>query len=228
MNNSIAILIPAYNEVLTIRSVVKQCLQYTNQILVIDDGSSDKTVEVIQDLPIQVVRHEKNAGKGQALLTGFAFWLDHAVSGVITIDADGQHDPSDFSKFFERIVQLPNSIVIGARTKNTENAPKYRLFANKTADFFISLAARRSLNDTQSGFRYYPISFLTNYVKQKQQPHRFAFEVGILVSAVRSGLPVQYVDIQSCYPDAARKSHYHPVKDTWRIIKTVVRMIFKK
>lgn len=228
MNDSIAILIPAFNEERAIRGVVMHCLQFTKNVLVVDDGSSDKTVEVIADLPIEIIKQPANAGKGQALLTGFAYWAGQPVSGVITLDADGQHNPDDLPRFFEKIEKHSTTFIIGSRTVGVEAAPKVRLFANRVADFFVSWAAHKWLKDTQSGFRYYPLHFISTFLQQKNSPDRFAFEVAVLVAAVRAGYDVDYIDIKSCYPEDARASHYQPCKDTWLIIKTVAKLIFKK
>ncbi|MCX7120196.1 MAG: glycosyltransferase family 2 protein [Gammaproteobacteria bacterium] len=227
MDDKILVLIPAFNEEKTIAFIVDRCLQYSSQVMVVDDGSTDKTVAALKNSAATVLLNSKNGGKGLALLKGFRSALDKNYQGVITLDADGQHDPDDLPKFLEKITQAPEKLIIGARRIHTERAPTMRLIANKIADFFISCAARKRLIDTQSGYRYYPMPFLKQYVAQMNVANRFAFEAEILVAAARSGFAIQYVDIQSCYPINARTSHYHPRKDTWEIIKTVSKLIFK-
>lgn len=228
MKDAIGILIPAYNESATIRSLIEGCLRYTDQILVVDDGSTDDTAAIVESLPVTLIKHQQNAGKGGALRTGFHYWLEKSVIGVITLDADAQHDPNDLPRFFESIEKAPNDLLIGARSIDTQNAPKGRLVANKIADFFISWAAGKRVQDTQSGFRYYPAAFLQQFLLQKKLPRRFAFEVSALIVALQKGCNVHYLSIRSCYPDTARKSHYLPAKDTWLIISFVARIILKK
>lgn len=225
--DGIAILIPAYNEAKTICSVVDRCSLYSKNIIVIDDGSTDNTVAQIKNTAASIFSNLKNIGKGATLLKGFQIAIEKNYCGVISLDADGQHDPDDLPRFFDIIQKNPDAFIIGARKIAANCAPKLRLWANKMADFFISCAARKPLCDTQSGYRYYPISFLKKVVTATHLANHFAFETEILVAAVRSGLPVDYVAIRSCYPAGARMSHYHPRKDTWAITKTVTRLLFK-
>ena len=227
MEDTTAILIPAYNEATTIHDIVDRCLHYASNVMVIDDGSIDGTAEKLKQLSALVFSNTINLGKGATLLKGFQTAIEKNYRGVIALDADGQHNPDDLPHFLNIIEKFPDGLIIGARRTATHRAPKVRLWANKAADFFISCAARKRLYDTQSGYRYYPVSFLKHYVTGTQAPNRFAFEADILVAAVRAGLSVRYVDIASCYPEGARASHYHPSKDTWEITKAVSKLILK-
>ncbi|OGT43500.1 MAG: hypothetical protein A3F13_00155 [Gammaproteobacteria bacterium RIFCSPHIGHO2_12_FULL_40_19] len=227
MQNAV-ILIPAYNEVTTIQAIVDRCLSYSPDVMVIDDGSTDGTLEKLKNMPTVVFSNPVNLGKGATLLKGFQTAIEKNMRGVITLDADGQHNPDDLPQFLSLSAKFPEGFIIGARRTVTNRPPKVRWWANQVADFFISCAARKRLCDTQSGYRYYPVSFLKRYLSGTKTPNRFAFEAEILVAAVLSGLSVHYVDIASCYPAGARASHYHPGKDTWEITKTVAKLIFKK
>lgn len=220
MQNTIAILIPAYNEEKTIEHIVQSCLRYSHNVIVIDDGSTDDTIQKITALPMTLLTNQTNLGKGAALKKGFQHVVAKKFLGVITIDADGQHDPNDLPKFFEIASQFSKSIIIGARKLKTEAAPRQRWIANKIADFFISIAAKKKLQDTQSGFRYYPADFLKMF-SLHAQANRFAFETDILISAVRAGLLVYYVDIFSCYPKCARASYYRTLQDSFEIFKVI-------
>lgn len=224
MQSNIAILIPAYNEEKTIEPIVQQCLHYASHVVVIDDGSKDATIQKIATLPTTLLKNEMNLGKGATLKKGFEYSMARTFFGVITIDADGQHDPNDLPKFFALVNQFPQSIIIGSRKLKAETAPHRRLIANKMADFFISVAAKQKIQDTQSGFRYYPIDFLKTDVLNIPA-NRFAFETDILISAVRAGLPVHYVDIASCYPPRARASHYRVLRDSFEISKIVFKRL---
>lgn len=228
MDEQIAVLIPAFNEETTIATLVDRCFQYSSAVIVIDDASTDNTLLQLKNTNATVLINTENAGKGAALLKGFQQAADKNYVGVITIDADGQHNPDDLVQFFSIIQKTPDALIIGARRKQTSAAPKLRFFANKVADFFISCAARKLLYDTQSGYRYYPMQFIKQFLKRSALPNRFAFEAEMLVSAIRSGLSVDYVSIHSCYPENARASHYHPSKDSWQIAKVVAKLIFTK
>jgi glycosyltransferase involved in cell wall biosynthesis len=233
--DDIAVLIPAYNEQTTITRIVDRCLHYIPHVFVVNDGSTDNTLSFIKKTAAVVFSNEVNQGKGAALLTGFQAVISESLAsagenyvGVITLDADGQHNPDDLARFFELIQKNPDTFIIGARRKQTYNAPKKRLFANKIADFFISCVARKKLCDTQSGYRYYPASFLKKYFLQSSRSTRFAFETEILIAAAKMGLSIAYVDIESCYPDQARASHYRPGRDSWEITKSVFRALLHK
>ena len=226
MDDSIAILIPAYNESRTIQAITNRCLSYVPHVIVLDDGSVDDTIEKVTVTSAMVFSNEANMGKGATLLKGFQLAIDKNYRGVITLDADGQHDPDDLPHFLALIQRYSHDMIIGARHKNTHSAPKLRLFANKLADFFISCAARKKLRDTQSGYRYYPVSFLKKYMAHSHVTKRFGFEADILIAAMQTQLSVHYVDIASCYPDGARASHYRASKDTWEIAKVVARRMF--
>lgn len=225
--DDIALLIPAYNEAKTIQQLVNRCSQYSQQIIIVDDGSTDHTSTILKNSSAMIISHEHNQGKGAALLTGFQKAIEKNYRGVIVLDADGQHDPDDLPRFFDIIHHCADTFIIGARWIAKKRAPKIRLLANKLSDFFISCAARKRLHDTQSGYRYYPASFLKKYIQTSAGLNRFAFEADILVAAVRERLPVCYVPIVSCYPDDARASHYHPSKDTWAIAKAITKRMVK-
>lgn len=218
---NVAILIPAYNEQATITTVIDGCLHYTSHIYVIDDGSTDETLSVLKKTTATVYADPINQGKGSALTKGFSHLIEKSYAGVITLDADGQHNPDDLPHFFDQIQKNPDQLIIGARRFNAQQAPRTRLLANKVADFFISCAAKKSLYDTQSGFRYYPISFLKHYFLHAPQAARFALETEILIQAVKMGVAIAYVNIASYYPENGRGSYYRPWRDSWEIATSV-------
>ena len=225
--DDVAVLIPAYNEQTTIAAIVDRCLHRTPHVFVVNDGSIDDTLSIVKKSSAFVLSNEFNQGKGAALLKGFQAAIEKNYLGVITLDADGQHNPDDLTRFFELTQKNPDAFIIGARRKKTNNAPRVRLFANKIADFFISCVAKKRLCDTQSGYRYYPISFLKKYFLQSYQSTRFAFETEILIAAAKMGLSIAYVDIESCYPDHARMSHYRAGKDSWEIAKSLFQAVWR-
>ncbi len=217
----IAVLIPAYNEARTLRGVIEQTLKHAKHIIVVDDGSTDETVASISNLPITILKNETNQGKDVSLLHGFNHALSMNISGVITLDADGQHDPADIPKFIDAINQYPEHIIIGARLINRENAPNYRRRANETGDFFISWAAGKKIIDTQSGYRFYPKTLLANVSNTYKKNSHFILESRILIDAVRRGFNPIAIPIVSHYPEDRRKSYFRPVADTMNIVKMV-------
>ncbi len=229
MNNpSFAVLIPAFNEANTIRSVVEGCLEFTHQVIVVDDGSTDDTFKKIKDLPIMILRNALNRGKDASLLRGFAYAKNLDIRAVITLDADTQHSPNDIFYFIHAMQEHPNRIIIGARTIDTENAPRLRLFANRAADFFISWAAGCRIIDTQSGFRLYPKKIIPKIISESFRHGQFVFESKILIDAARKGFTPVSLPIASCYPEGARDSYFRPVVDTSKIIALVTWKILSR
>jgi len=236
-----ALLIPAFNEEQTIRSLVKECFHYCQHIVVVDDGSTDHTVNCLEGLPVKIIRNNKNYGKGTSLTNGLRYLKNKNFEAVITLDADNQHDPKEIPKFLAAYHRYRNHIIIGARQINAEQAPLIRLFANKLADFFISWTAGKKIRDTQSGYRLYPHAFIQKAVFLQEQnkpqnrifyrPHyhqHFVFESQILIDAVQSGYPPICVPILSCYPEGRRNSYYRPLKDTGQIAFMLIRKLFFK
>lgn len=221
--SAIAIVVPAYNEEKTISDIIEKILTYFPKItvIVIDDGSTDKTAEAIKHFPITLLTNSKNLGKDASLLRGFNHALTLNKTAVITIDADNQHDPKNIFDFLYARQQFPETIIIGARLIEQQHAPKMRLLANRIADFFISWAAGIKIIDSQSGFRLYPTTLLKSYCLDYQQADKFVLESQILIDGVRKGYAVVVTEIPSYYPDNRRVSHFHPLSDTLSIMKMV-------
>src|SRR5690606_26714611 len=145
-----AVVIPALNEVLRIRDVVTQTLAHCPWVIVVDDGSTDGTAERLRDLPVTVLRHGLRRGKGAALRTGFAEALARGATGVLTIDGDAQHDPSDLPRLLAAAARHPNHIIIGARLRHRAAAPRLRRMANAFGDWGVSWGAGYRIADSQS------------------------------------------------------------------------------
>ncbi len=225
--SDIAIIIPAFNEASSIRSVVEPIFTFTDNVIVIDDGSTDQTVNQLTGLPITVLKNPVNRGKGASLWQGFQYAQRLNIRAAICMDADTQHDPHDIPKFIQAMNEFPSHIIIGARIHNTENAPKSRYRANRVADFFISWAAGRRILDTQSGYRLYPIDFLRECLKQPRFRH-FTFESDLIITGSRHGYPPVSIPIQSHYPPNSRPSYYRPILDTVKIAGMVTWKILSR
>jgi len=220
-NADIAVVIPAYNEERTIREVVERCLLQVEKVIVVDDGSSDGTVQALAGLPITLLRHAVNQGKACSLWDGMQEARRQAVSAIVTLDGDGQHRPEDIPRLLQHYRQTPNTIVIGARLHEWENIPRYRYNAIRFANFWIGLCAGYAISDSQSGFRIYPANLLDRVAVAHNRASGFVFESEILIEAGRAGIVSTPIAIPAIYSEQARGSHYRPVSDTWRIVRMV-------
>ena len=216
MTHDIAILIPAYNEEKTILQVVTPLLAYSPHIIVVDDGSTDNTVQILSGLGVTILKHTLNQGKGASLQTGFAHVSGQSLRGVITLDGDGQHNPADIENFILAIQRYPENLIIGARKDRESKSPKYRYYANKIADFLISRVIKKTILDSQSGFRFYPQAFIN---KDIQSPYKqFGYESMLLILAKKNQVDITHVDIQTLYPKDNRKSYFAPGYDSFVIL----------
>ncbi len=211
----ILVLIPAYNHPETIRHVVAGTMDIHPDIMVLDDGSDKPLAGILSDLNVTVVRHGKNMGKGAAIVTGAEKAQCMGYTHIITIDADGQHDPDDLPKFISAIENNPNAIIIGKRDFEKADVPGASVFGRKFSNFWLRVQTGRSIGDTQSGFRAYPLGVLNEL---KLHEKHYSFEVEVLVKAIWSGIDVLEVDVNVYYPAGDKRiSHFLMFKDNWRL-----------
>lgn len=223
----VAVLIPALNEALAIRGVVESVLAICPHVILVDDGSTDGTVERIADLPLTVIRHDAPQGKGEALRAGFRQALALGFDAVVTMDGDGQHVAADIPRLLAAAREYPEHIVIGARMLNREQQPGYRRWANDFADWGIGWACGQRLIDSQSGQRYYPHAALA--MAETIGRHGFVFETEILIEANwRAGVRMVAVPIQARYHGHFRPSHFRNVPDFLRITRRVIWKIVRR
>ncbi|MBW9258254.1 MAG: glycosyltransferase family 2 protein [Candidatus Thiodiazotropha sp. (ex. Lucinisca nassula)] len=224
----IAVVIPVYNESATIRDVATAVLQQTENVIIVDDGSSDDSQSQLEGLNVHLLRHEQNQGKATALQSGF----DHAIKlnaqMIITLDGDGQHNPAEIPRLISAAQANPNSIIIAARLKQRHNAPKLRLFANRFADFWVSWAAGYPVTDSQSGFRLYPFELVRDVRLNTSKEKGFVFESEIVIEAARHSFYSVSVPVESIYHVGRRQSHYKPWTDTWRIVRMIAWRLIKR
>jgi glycosyltransferase involved in cell wall biosynthesis len=219
--NDVVVLIPAYNEAATIRDLAERALKIVPNVVVVDDGSQDATVSQLKDLPITLLRNERNLGKAASLWKGFEHALVHGAQFIVTLDGDGQHSPDDIGPLLNTAQQFPDSIIIGARLHDKKNFPARRYYANQFARFWISWAAGYPIADTQSGFRVYPATLLKRLTRRDVSWNGFVFESEILIAAGKLGVESVAVAIPGIYPKQARASHFRPVRDIARIVLMV-------
>lgn len=224
--NKLAIVIPAYNEETTIHQVVKQALNECKNVIVVDDGSTDKTIDQLENLPITVIKHEINKGKAASLWDGFMAALKINVESIITLDGDGQHAPSDIPLLMDRAAEFPKDIIIGARLADKSAIPAKRYYANKFANFWLAWAAGYPIKDSQSGFRVYPKVLFDNL--KISIKHSFVFESEILIKAAQKGIYSHPVKIPAVYKKNARPSHFRGVQDISLITQMVAKSLFSR
>jgi glycosyltransferase involved in cell wall biosynthesis len=216
-NHSIAVVIPVYNHGSHVRTVIEKSLLLGFPVIVVDDGSTDDTFSILQSMPaITLLRHDTNRGKGQALLTGMSA-ASQIADYVLTLDADGQHDPADAQSL---VAALGNAdarpIVVGRRENMLRDSsiPWTSRFGRSFSNFWVRASGGPKLSDTQSGFRLYPIP---ETLRLKTPSKRFQFEVDVLVRAHWKGIPIIEAPITVDYrPAGQRISHFRPVVDFFR------------
>jgi glycosyltransferase involved in cell wall biosynthesis len=220
----VVVVIPALNEERAIRAIVESVLAICPHVIVIDDGSTDRTVDCIADLPHTLIRHATPLGKGQGLRDGFRKARELGFDAVIAMDGDGQHLASDIPRLLAAARAHPEHIVIGARVRHRENQPNARRRANAVADWGISRACALPIADTQRGQRYYPLGALE---LADLAADDFVFEAALLIAATREkNLGVVSVPIDSRYQGEFRLSHFRPVRDVTRItLYTIGRIL---
>lgn len=211
------VIVPTYNNDGTLKTVINQLLEYTDDLLVINDGSTDSTPTILESYRdrITIITHEQNQGKGKALRNGFASALEKGYHYAITIDSDGQHFASDLPAFLDAIEQAPNSLIIGARNMTQENVPGKSSFGNKFSNFWFWVETGIKLIDTQSGYRLYPIWQMKGL---RFATSKFEFEIEAIVKAAWRGIKVFNIPIKVHYePGKKRISHFRPFQDFTRI-----------
>ena len=224
----IAILIPSYNEGTRISAVIRDCFGYNLDIIIINDGSTDNTAQALKEFEIQkdnkviVITHSVNKGKGEALKTGFACAVNNSYSGVITIDADGQHDTKEINDFLDELYKNDPDIIVGSRFGNTKGMPFIRRSVNYLTSWIISSIAGKKIEDVQSGYRFIKTDVLKNI---KLETKNFDTESEILLKAGWFNYKITNIPIRTIYFLDDFKSHVNPVKDTIKFFKLAFRSI---
>jgi len=222
-----AIIIPAYNHSETLTGVVKKAVKTGLPVIVVDDGTTDTDLGHIADLDgVSLFRHSSNQGKGAAIMTGFREAVKTA-DWAVTIDADGQHDPTDLPDMIRAIPDGSRPIVVGLRQgMGRQVAPWTSRFGRKFSNFWVWVSGGQWIQDSQSGFRIYPLPEVLNLGVRAR---RFQFEVEVLVKAGWRNLPVLEVPVRVAYRPAGRRiSHFRPFVDFMRNSSVFTRLIFQR
>ncbi len=213
-------LIPAYECEASVGQVVAGVRAHGLDAVVVDDGSSDRTAEAARAAGATVLAHERNRGKGHALVTGFRFALEQPrVEGVLTLDADGQHAAADIPALLAELGRC--GLAIGQRRLRLDPMPLASFIGNCVSTFWVSLFSGTHVPDAQCGFRLYSRELLT---RVPLEGGRFETETELLLRAVRLGLEVRWVPVETIYQaDGRRRTHFRNLHDSLRVIRVVVR-----
>lgn len=211
----ILVAIPVYNHGKTLPAVVERVLALHPEVLVVDDGSTDGGTAGLVAPGVRLVRHERNRGKGKAILTAARLAQRLGMTHLVTIDADGQHDPADLPRFFAAIREDPWAIVVGKRDFTQAGIPGASRFGRQFSNFWLRVQTGVSLGDTQSGFRAYPVAVLEALHLYERG---FAFEIEVLVKAAWAGITLREIDVAVHYPPPGeRVSHFGYFRDNLRL-----------
>jgi len=222
------VLIPTYNNITTLKTVLERVLTHTSHVIVVNDGSTDGTFEILESYGerIKWVNYTKNRGKGYALRLGFKKALQLGYRYALTLDSDGQHFPEDMSKFLHLLEQSVDPVLIlGNRNMESEGIPAKSSFGNRFSNFWFWVETGLKQPDTQTGFRLYPIHA---YQHSRFFTRKFEFEIEVLVRSAWSDISIRTVPIGVKYfAGEERVSHFRPFKDFSRIsvLNTVLVLI---
>jgi len=202
--SAVLVVIPAYNEADSIGAVVTTARRYL-PVLVVDDGSTDATATVAAAAGARVLRQQPNQGKGAALRAGFRHALAAGYEAIITLDADGQHDPDEIPRFLDCYATTRADLIIGARAFN--RMPPVRRLANTLGRLSFSWAVGRPIPDNQSGYRLLARRLLERALTGRETG--FEFEVEVIVLCLEAGYRLEWVPIRTLY--AGETSHIRPL-----------------
>jgi len=215
----IAAVIPAYQEEKHVGEVAQRTRAQLENVLVVDDGSTDTTAERARSSGVDVVIHPQNRGKGESIKTGLRYWLERGSEYVVLLDADGQHLPEEISRFVDSAASESNAkIFIGSRMNDTSTMPLVRRVVNRYMSGEISRVCGQQIPDTQCGFRMLHRDIIPEVLSGAS---RFEYETEMLIIASRKGHRVASVPITTVYSDEV--SSINPVRDTMRFFKLMRR-----
>ena len=208
-NDSLKILaiIPAYNEADRIGKVVHGAITHL-PVLVIDDGSSDATAQISEKGGATVLRQMTNQGKGVALRSGFRYAIKEGYQAVLTLDADGQHDPEEIPAFLKTYQVNQADLIVGER--DFSQIPPVRRLANNLSRWSFSWAVGQPISDNQSGYRLIKHRMMEAMLRSSESG--FEFEVEMIVVCIQRGYVLEWVPIRTIYREEG--SHIHPLRHT--------------
>lgn len=217
----VCILMPAFCEAALIGPVVVECREYVPDVVVIDDGSTDDTAAVAAAAGATVLSQVQNGGKGAALQHGFQYAEENGYDIAITMDADGQHAPSDIPAFLQAYARTGTRVLIGNRMGDNHTMPWLRRQTNRVMSSWLSRLMGRYVPDTQCGYRLYHRSAFSLFATLSRESRRYAAESEILLRLALGGISMAPVTIQTIY--GAEQSKVNPCTDTLRFFRMLLR-----
>jgi len=220
--------IPAYNEERTIAKLVLQAKKYSDKVVVCDDGSTDSTSEIAAELGADVIRHEKNLGYGAAIRSLFRRARELGADVTVTLDGDGQHEPSEIPLLAEPILRGQADVVIGSRflgPPQNGGMPRYRRIGIDVITKLASVASSLRLSDAQSGFRAYGIKALNELVLSEEG---MSLSVEVLLETKRHNLEVVEVPSVCNYEDLGRTSTQNPLRHGFGVLASLLRLVVEE
>jgi len=213
---NVCVIVPTYNNAGTLKDLLDDLLKYTNDIIIINDGSTDDTEDILKTYSdLEIISYEKNKGKGYALRIGFSRAKEKGFHYAATIDSDGQHIVSDILTFIEKLEKEPDTLIIGNRNMDKDGIPRKSSFGRKFSNFWFWVETGIKHPDTQSGFRLYPLGYID---PDKFFTNKFEFEIEVIVRSAWKGVNVTSVPIDVVYQNGVdRVSHFRPFVDFARI-----------
>jgi len=223
MSSDICVVIPALNASKTIGAVIGGALKYIPKVMVADDGSTDDTAAVASSAGAEVISIRSNKGKGNALKTLFHHAAACGYTAVISMDADGQHDPEEIPQFLAEYSRNPGCIIVGSRMQEKEKIPRARYNSMHIARFYVSLVANQFIEDTQCGYRLYPLEIVSGL---KLVTGKYVTETELLMKAGDMGKQIRFIKIRTIYGEAG--SHFRPITDVTLITSYVISYVHIK
>ena len=211
--NSIISVIPAYNEAAEVGTVVRGVRTHQLPVIVVDDGSTDRTAAAARAAGAVVLHNSRNSGKGAALQVGFRWALEEGCEAILTIDADSQHDPAEIPSFLEAYANGEDDLIIGAR--NFDDMPWTRYTMNVLGRWTFSWVMGRPMLDNQSGYRL--LSRRLALACLQSDESGYEFEVDMIVRCIEQGYSLRWVPISTIYND--HPSHINHVKHVYQYLR---------
>lgn len=215
-SGELCVIIPTYNNAGTLQKVIIDVLKYTSHVIIVNDGSTDETTNILEQFPsINKISYSKNIGKGWALRKGFEAAIESGYKYAITIDSDGQHFAADLPAFAKKLEIDGPAIIMGARNMNQDSVPGKSSFGHKFSNFWFKVETGIKCPDTQTGYRLYPLLLMK---KMKFFTRKFEFEIEVLVRSAWKGIRIDWIPVQVYYAAGdERVTHFRPFKDFFRI-----------
>lgn len=219
-SHNLSILIPVYNNPLTIAKVVNEVLEYDIPVIIVDDGSDVRVDLLVKNPNVTIVTHETNMGKGVALRSGALKAKELGYDFCLTMDGDAQHYASDIPNFLSKFSGNPNELIIGVRDFENCDAPNSSIVGRQIGNFWVWVESGTWVSDTQTGFRLYPVDFLG----YPSSATRYEFEIENLVRFIWSGGMISQVDVKTIYDDS-RVTHFDKLKDNLYMIRLHAKLV---